>query len=200
MDEIRKRAMLETMPAGGLWSSWIDDGPVLRRRAMRLTRGDREEAEDLLSSTLIKAISHVERTDTQVREPRAFLLFALKNEYISRLRRRNSERQVRDFSADIYEDSTADMADSRPSQEHLLWQQEALAKVMRLIDRLPEEHQRIFEMRFCDELGYREIAADLGISEALARKRVQNLRQMLRAGLEHAEEPKLIPPPSRRKG
>jgi RNA polymerase sigma-70 factor (ECF subfamily) len=71
---------------------------------------------------------------------------------------------------------------------------------MRLIDRLPEEHQRIFEMRFCDELGYREIAADLGISEALARKRVQNLRQMLRAGLEHAEEPKLIPPPSRRKG
>ncbi|NBN63460.1 sigma-70 family RNA polymerase sigma factor [Microvirga tunisiensis] len=191
--------MLDDLPTSGLWASWIDDGPVLRRRAMRLTRGDREEAEDLLSSTLIKAISHVERSDTQVREPRAFLLFALKNEYISRLRKRNSERQVRDFSTDIYEDNAADLADSRPSQEHLLWQQEALGRVMRLIDRLPAEHRRIFEMRFCDEASYRDIAVALGISEPLARKRVQNLRQMLRQGLETGEEPALVPPASRRK-
>ncbi|MEH0069661.1 sigma factor [Pannonibacter sp. Pt2-lr] len=82
--------MTSVLPANGLWTSWIDDAPVLRRRALRLTKGDREEAEDLLSSTLIKAVSHVERAETHIREPRAFLLFALKNEYISRLRRKNS--------------------------------------------------------------------------------------------------------------
>ncbi|WP_428524067.1 sigma factor [Roseibium sp.] len=74
-------------PAQSLWMSWIDDGQVLRRRALRLTRGDREAAEDLLSATLIKAVSHVERHHTAIREPRAFLLFAMKNEYISRLRK-----------------------------------------------------------------------------------------------------------------
>lgn len=186
--------MTSVLPANGLWTSWIDDAPVLRRRALRLTKGDREEAEDLLSSTLIKAISHVERAETHIREPRAFLLFALKNEYISRLRRKNSERQVRDFSADIYEDNDTGYADVRPSQEHLLWQQEILRRVMAVMNSLSAEHRRIFELRFCEEQSYRDIADVLGISEALARKRVQTLRQTLRAALgetgqEHWNQP-----------
>ncbi|MEH0069660.1 sigma-70 family RNA polymerase sigma factor [Pannonibacter sp. Pt2-lr] len=90
---------------------------------------------------------------------------------------------MRDFSADIYEDNDTGFADVRPSQEHLLWQQEILRRVMAVMNSLSAEHRRIFELRFCEEQSYRDIADVLGISEALARKRVQTLRLTLRAAL-----------------
>lgn len=170
-------------PAQSLWMSWIDDGPVLRRRALRLTRGDREAAEDLLSATLIKAVSHVERNQTNIREPRAFLLFAMKNEHISRLRKETSERQVRDFGADIYQDHQAGLADRQPDQENLLRHQDALRGVLAAVNALTPEFKRIFRLRFCEECSYREIAGKMEISEPLARKRVQHLREHLRCVL-----------------
>ncbi|MTI05681.1 RNA polymerase sigma factor [Roseibium denhamense] len=163
--------------------SWIDDAQVLRRRALRLTRGDREAAEDLLSSTLIKAVTHVERHETSIREPRAFLLFAMKNEYISRLRKETSERQVRDFSADVYQDHQAGLADSQPDQENLLRHQDALRRVLEVVNALTPEFRMVFRLRFCEECSYREIAGRLDISEPLARKRVQHLREHLRKAL-----------------
>lgn len=175
--------VLAVKSAQGLWRSWIDDALVLRRRALRLTRGDREAAEDLLSSTLIKAVSHVERNATDIREPRAFLLFAMKNEYISRLRKETSERQVRDFGADIYQDRQAGLADRQPDQENQLGHQDALRKVLKAVNGLTQELKLIFRLRFCEECSYREIAGRLQISEPLARKRVQHLRENLRSAL-----------------
>ena len=160
--------------------SWVDDALILRRRALRLTKGNREDAEDLLSSTLVKAVSHVVRNNTDVREPRAFLLFAMKNEHISRLRRHDSERQVRDFQADIYQDYVGGLADRQPDQENSLRHQQALRRVFQAVDELPEELRKIFQMRFCDERSYREIACEMAISEPLARKRIQHLRELLR--------------------
>ncbi|WP_289035960.1 sigma-70 family RNA polymerase sigma factor [uncultured Roseibium sp.] len=177
------------LPSAGIWMSWIEDGLVLRRRALRLTRGNREEAEDLLSSTLVKAVSHVERHETEVREPRAFLLFAMKNEYISRLRRQNSERQVRDFQADVYQDHTHGLADRQPDQENQLRHQDALRKVLKAVDGLTPDFRDIFRMRFCEECSYREIARHLSISEPLARKRVQHLRGHLRSVLNEEIDP-----------
>lgn len=187
MAEELRLFVAETPMAAGIWSSWIDDAQVLQRRAMYLTRGNREEAEDLLSSTIVKAVNHVERNATEIREPRAFLLFAMRNEHISRLRRVRSERQVRDFQADIYQDHQGAMADQAPTQENLLRHQDVLRRVVGIVNGLPEEFRRIFRMRFCEERSYREIAGALGISEPLARKRVQNLRQKLRDGLAEAE-------------
>jgi len=176
-----------TLPSAGLWGSWISDARVLRRRAMRLTNGNREEAEDLLSATLIKAVSHVERHETAVREPRAFLLFAMRNEHISRLRRLSSERQVRDFHADVYQDHISGASDPQPDQEDLLRQQDLLRRVLDLVNALPEDSREIFRLRFFEDCTYREIAERLAISEPLARKRVQNLRERLRKSLEEEE-------------
>ncbi|WP_417686061.1 RNA polymerase sigma factor [Roseibium sp.] len=173
----------QDLPSAGIWMSWIDDALVLRRRALRLTKGNREDAEDLLSSTLVKAVAHVERHETEVREPRAFLLFAMKNEHISRLRRHNSERQVRDFKADVYQDYVSDLADRHPDQENLLRHQDALRRVLRAVDGLSPEFRQIFRLRFYDEQSYRDIARQMCISEPLARKRVQHLREQLRVAL-----------------
>jgi len=176
------------MPSVGLWMSWIEDGAVLRRRALRLTKGNREEAEDLLSATLIKAVTHVERHDTEVREPRAFLLFALKNEYISRFRKFTCERQVRDFGADIYQDHSASLMAPEPDQEDALGNRDLLKHLLKLVSGMPDDVQAIFHLRFCEDCSYREIASRLSISEALARKRVQHLRQHLKSVLERDAE------------
>ncbi|MTH95140.1 RNA polymerase sigma factor [Roseibium sp. RKSG952] len=166
-----------------IWLSWIADALVLRRRALRLTRGNREEAEDLLSATLVKAVTHVERHQTEVREPRAFLLFAMKNEHISRIRRLCSERQVRDFKADIHEPYGVDLSDHQPGQEEKLKHREALARVLDQVGMMTPELRQVFQMRFCEERSYKDIAASLGISEPLARKRVQHLRQSLKTAI-----------------
>lgn len=170
-------------PAQGLWMSWIDDAQVLRRRAMRLTHGDREAAEDLLSATLVKAVSHVERHQTTIREPRAFLLFAMKNEHISRLRKETSERQVRDFGADVYQDYQAGLADRQPDQENLLRHQDILRSVLAAVNSLTPDYKLLFRLRFCEECSYRDIARKMEISEPLARKRVQHLRENIRSAL-----------------
>ncbi|WP_417690700.1 RNA polymerase sigma factor [Roseibium sp.] len=161
----------------------MSDALVLRRRALRLTRGDRDEAEDLLSSTLIKAVTHVERHGTDVLEPRAFLLFAMRNEHISRIRRQSPERTMRDFKTDVHQDHISGFADTTPDQENLLRYQEALRRVLLAVECLPEELRQVFSLRFLDECSYREIANHLEITETLARKRVQHLREKLRHAL-----------------
>lgn len=184
MSEEKAIKQYVAMPSVGLWMSWIEDGSVLRRRALRLTKGNREEAEDLLSATLIKAVTHVERHETDVREPRAFLLFALKNEYISRFRKLTCERQVRDFGADIYQDHSASLMDPEPDQEDALGNRDLLKQLLKLVSGMPDDVQAIFHLRFCEDCSYREIASRLSISEALARKRVQHVRQHLKSALE----------------
>lgn len=171
------------LPAAGIWMSWIEDAVILRRRALRLTRGNREDAEDLLSSTLVKAVAHVERHETEIREPRAFLLFAMKNEHISRMRRVQSEKQVRDFSADVYIDHESSLCSKQPDQENQLRHQDTLRAVVRVVNALPAEFRKVFRLRFCEERSYRDIAEILAISEPLARKRVQHLRERLRQAL-----------------
>ncbi|SHM19315.1 RNA polymerase, sigma-24 subunit, RpoE [Roseibium suaedae] len=173
--------------AAGIWMSWIEDAVVLKRRALRLTRGNREDAEDLLSSTLVKAVAHVERHETEIREPRAFLLFAMKNEHISRMRRVQSERQVRDFGADIYVDHESSLSSNQPDQENLLRHQDTLRAVVHVVNALPPELRKVFRLRFCEEQSYRVIAEQLEISEPLARKRVQHLRERLRQALGEGE-------------
>ncbi|MFD1696561.1 RNA polymerase sigma factor [Roseibium aestuarii] len=161
----------------------MKDAIVLRRRALRLTRGNRDEADDLLSSTLIKAVTHVERHGTDVLEPRAFLLFAMRNEHISRIRRQVPERSLRDMQGDVHQDEYYGLAEAAPDQENCLRHQDALRRVLSVVDALPEELRAVFSLRFLDECSYRDIARQLEITETLARKRIQHLREKLRAAL-----------------
>lgn len=166
--------------SSGLWQDWIHHRDVLRGRAMRLTHGNVQEAEDILSSTILKAVSHVQHHHTVIREPRAFFLYALNNEFISHRRRQANERHLRDFQVDVHEDQTADLAGSAPSEERMLQAQEMLDATLHALDLLPPPYHALFRMRFYEEQSYADIAAALHISEALVRKRIQLLREKLR--------------------
>ncbi|WP_395679311.1 RNA polymerase sigma factor [Inquilinus sp.] len=166
--------------APDIWDSWISNTTILRRRAIRLTNGNIDEAEEILSSTIIKTVSHVRRYQTIIREPRAFFLFALNNEFISHCRRRRNERQIHDFHVDVYADHFDPPAHDGPDPEQQLPLQQTLKAVFAAVEGLSPSYRILFRMRFCEERSYKDIAESLNISQPLARKRVQFLRERLR--------------------
>lgn len=168
------------MAAPDIWDSWITNTTILRRRAIRLTNGNIEDAEEILSSTIIKTVSHVRRHHTVIREPRAFFLYALHNEFISHCRRRKNERQIHDFHIDVYADHFEPPADDGSDPERALPLQETLKAVFEAVESLSPAYRNLFRMRFCEERSYKDIAESLNISQPLARKRVQFLRERLR--------------------
>ncbi|MTI19200.1 sigma-70 family RNA polymerase sigma factor [Rhodobacteraceae bacterium RKSG542] len=166
-----------------LWQGWVQCRPQLFGRALRLTGGDADAAEDLLSATILKVANHFDGKPVELREPRAFFLYALKNEFISQYRKKKNEAQYRIGGIDVYEDRFAVEDAQNVQQDEKLLQREQLEQLQAALVRLPEVYQRIFSLKFVEEKGYPEISEELEISQALARKRVQFLRQKLRASV-----------------
>ncbi|WP_068314748.1 RNA polymerase sigma factor [Polycladidibacter hongkongensis] len=164
-----------------LWRHWSECRPLLMGAALRLCNGDRDAAEDLLSASIVKIANHFVRGGIELREPRAFFLSAVRNEFISQYRKRRVELQVYDPDCDVYADRVAPAnADDAP-QERLSGDRQVLAMVCESLKSLPTIYREIFVLKFIEDKGYPEISKDLDISQALARKRVQFLRQRLRA-------------------
>ncbi|WP_310622102.1 RNA polymerase sigma factor [Flexibacterium corallicola] len=163
-----------------LWDNWIKHKKNLKGKAMRLTGGDPDAAEELLSATILKAANHFEHKEVDLREPRAFFLYALKNEFISQYRKKKYEFQYRISEIDVYEDRLSFANNLTTEQDHQLQRRQQLGEVQQALTTLPDIYQRIFTMKFVEERSYPEISEDLEISQALARKRVQFLRQKLR--------------------
>ncbi len=157
--------------------------PLLLGRAMRLTGGDMDAAQDLLSATILKAANHFEGKAFFLREPRAFFLSALRNEFISQYRRRRIEFNLFETNLDVYEDRLPfAFCYNAPQERHLL-EQEEIGEICRFLLSMPLNYQQIFKLKFLEERSYSDIASALSISQALARKRVQFLRDKLRLSL-----------------
>jgi|GEM_PF-2479805 RNA polymerase sigma-70 factor (ECF subfamily) len=171
-----------------IWQGWVQCAKVLRGRAIRLTNGNIDEAEDILSSTILRTANHVLLHRTRVREPRSFFLCALNNEFISRCRKHAYERRLRDFHADVYSDLIAPDVDPESGSVESTWSnQDALALVEQTVARLPPDGRELFRLRFREDRSTAEIAAALNISPTLVRKRVQLLREKLRGALAAAQ-------------
>ncbi|MDD7910371.1 MULTISPECIES: RNA polymerase sigma factor [Pseudovibrio] len=163
-----------------LWACWVDCKPLLKGRALRLTNGDHDAAEELLSATILKAANHFSGRPVELRDPKAFFMFALKNEFISQYRKKRHEFKHRDTELDVHEDRVAQGDWEARGQEKELVTREELTRLQGALTDLPPIYREIFSMKFVEERSYPEISEVLEISQALARKRVQFLRQKLR--------------------
>ncbi len=163
-----------------VWKYWNDNRKKIFGRAFHLTGGDMDAAEELMSATIIKVASHFEQRPVNMREPIAFFMYALKNEFISQYRKKRYEYQFRDGEKDVYDEHLANVEVESAPQEVLLAQKEELALIAKTLEGLPTIYQQIFKMKFAEDRSYSEISEELSISQALARKRVQFLREKLR--------------------
>jgi RNA polymerase sigma-70 factor (ECF subfamily) len=149
-------------------------------RAVLLCHGDRDRAEELVSKATLRILDFVATHDQPLREVRAYYFLVLRNLAIDEFRAARRSTSLYDRSVDVHSESDAwCLPVSGADADDALAARRALGDVRSLLEQLPDESRDLFVQRFIEERSYGEIAPALGVSEALARKRVQKLREWL---------------------
>lgn len=172
---------MHTEPSHGqFWEFWQSNQASLRQQSMRLTRGNIEEAKELLSTAMLRAVEKF--SPAKIENPKAWLHKVLHNSYLDTLRKRQ-QTASRPLLSDDAQEAKLPSSDVHPSPEELLLRHEHLSRIWRQVQALPEALKAPIVMRFCESLSYDEIAARLKLTNCNARKRVQLACERLRHGL-----------------
>ncbi|NWG87371.1 MAG: sigma-70 family RNA polymerase sigma factor [Hydrogenophilaceae bacterium] len=151
----------------------------LRGRCRMLVRGNRDDANDLFSQVIFKV--YTERPDRlrEIRHIGGWLSQVAQNQHIDSQRERQAQERRDDSLCYLYET----IGYQAPSPEQVLLNSELAQHIRRAFELLPSRLGRAARMRFMDDAPYEEIAAKLSITQANARKRVQEARRVLIAHL-----------------
>lgn len=152
-----------------------DQVRTLRRYALTLAR-DRDDAEDLVQETLVRAIAGA-RTFRPDANLRSWLFGILHNVHISDRRR----DQVRTRAAASIETlARTDIAPNQP--DHI-----ELSRTMEAFARLPEDQRRALTLVAVEGMSYQEAAGILGIPLGTLMSRLGRGREALRADVRGGE-------------
>lgn len=149
-------------------------------RAVLLCHGDRDRAEELVSKATLRILDFVATHDQPLREVRAYYFLVLRNLAIDEYRTARRAASLYDRAVDVHSEADSWRLPAPEGDPHdALSARQSLGEVGSLLGQLPDEARDLFLQRFVEERSYGEIAPTLGVSEALARKRVQKLREWL---------------------
>jgi RNA polymerase sigma-70 factor (ECF subfamily) len=153
---------------------WQRHGAVLMKFALRLTRGDKQRAEDIVQETLVRAWRHPEVVGTGQQPIRSWLFTITRNVAIDMWRARSRTEETLDDEHD-------NLPDPAEPIEKVITAMDVRAALSRLI---PEHRQVIVEMYLRDR-SVAEVASLLRIPEGTVKSRayygVRRLRQVLSA-------------------
>jgi RNA polymerase sigma-70 factor (ECF subfamily) len=176
-----------------------DNRPALLQEALRLTRGEVTEAEDLVQETLLKALRY-DRRGNRIRERnRRWLLTILTNTYIDRYRRK-SVRPAETGFEDVQE-LIADRA--APAQRlpttgagRLPWDKQRELyrwlfsdEVLCALSQLPEVFRSAVVLTDVEGLSYQEAADRLSVPLGTVMSRIHRGRARMREALTSDESP-----------
>lgn len=152
--------------------------------ALKLTRG-RDEAEDLVSDTLLRAFQRWEqyRLGSNIR---AWLFTILYHAFVSR-KRRIDAREVQPLEDEEGREIYEAVGDANP--EGTFYDSFVDQEIVNAIQSLPEEYRAAVVMSDLHGLRYGEIAQVLGVPEGTIKSRLFRGRRLLQAQLRgYAEE------------
>jgi RNA polymerase sigma-70 factor (ECF subfamily) len=149
--------------------------------SLRWLGGDRVEAEDAVADVVYKASLALSNGGADIINERAWLARVLRNRCMDSHRRRTAaplapHRQAAD-------DEDPDIADTNPSAEDLLLNRELGRVLGEALAELPDMLRGPVTMRLVHEETYSSISEAYMITEANARKRIQQARELLRQRL-----------------
>lgn len=158
--------------------AWNHVLPDLRRRALRLTCGHFDRAEDLIANTALKALMFMRRSPEMLTDPNGFLFVVLRHVFLDSVRRRAPEDRIFERIGD--DSPVPDLREESLVGPQRIEVEEQLALIQLALQTMKDEQRRLFAYRFIDDLSYPVIADRLQINETVARKRIQLLRRKLR--------------------
>jgi RNA polymerase sigma-70 factor (ECF subfamily) len=151
------------------------------RTACRYT-GSRQDAEDILQETFIKAFSRIRTFDFRI-SPRfsSWLAAICVNTALDDLRRRGRRMGSQHISlADLRTEIPADGSSPEAGAARRL----AVEKIRMTLRILSPAQRAVFDMRFTEHLDIREIAAALGCSESSVKTQLARALAKLRKTLQ----------------
>lgn len=148
---------------------------LLVAHAYRLL-GDKEAAHDIVQDIML-ALWQKRETLQLHTSLSAYLYTATRNRIFDQI----SRQQV----IDRYTDSIMQFIEKGGLPDERVIEKELVALIEKEIELLPEKARQAFILRKKQELGYAEIADELGITEAAAKQQVYNAVKALRLKLSH---------------
>jgi RNA polymerase sigma-70 factor (ECF subfamily) len=155
--------------------------PRLFRLALRLT-GRREDAEDLVQETLVRALPALARFEGRAKLS-TYLVRALGNQWKNRLRSRKRSRLVSWFRRGRDDDETDPfdaVADPGPSAQDRLEAKDRAREVRNCVAHLEPNRRLALLLREVEGLSYEEIAEATGVAVGTVRSRLARARDDLR--------------------
>lgn len=162
-----------------------EQAPRLFRLAYRLT-GRREDAEDLVQETLVRALPKLRKFEGRAKLS-TYLIRALGNLWKNRLRSRKRSRIVEWFRAagrdDEQREATLDPPDGAPSAFERLAAAERADQLRRAVAELEPARRLALLLREVEEMSYEEIAEMTRVPVGTVRSRLARARDDLRRRL-----------------
>lgn len=142
---------------------------------------NRELAEDVFQETFIKAIMTIKQGKyTETGKFRAWIMRIAHNLVIDHFRQEKNENTISNDEVEVDLLNNASLCDG--TIEDFLVHNQIMSDVKKLIESLPDNQKEVVEMRYYQELSFKEISDKTGISinTALGRMRyaILNIRKM----------------------
>lgn len=154
------------------WELWQSNQDSLLQQSLRLTRGNRDDARELLSTAMLRAAGKFPAHAPHIRNAKAWFHRVLQNVHRDGIRERQHFVSDNLIPDEEHEERIC-LPDDRPSPEELLLRRERLRDMWRQVRALPEALRAPVVLRFCEDVSYPEIAERLALTRCNARKRVQ---------------------------
>lgn len=173
--DARDVALLRAFREGdreAFWSLWMTHAPRLFSICLREMNGHRPDAEDALQEAMLRAYARLPRFAAGISSPASWLTRITSNVCKDLHRRRARDARMAERVGVLAMDRQWPEAEAPAS---------APCDPAILIDRLPPPLRDVFVLRVLQQASYTDIASRLGVTNATARKRVQQSRAALRA-------------------
>ena len=189
--EINEQLLISRLAQGdesAFWNLWVRYRSHLHTCCLRWLGTNRYEVDDALSRASIKALNGLLNNGHNITHLKGWLSRLTHNICVDIIRERNRHRRSLYRIGELADLGEWHLAYSPPTPEEALLQSEISTAVRRAVKVLPCRLQLPSMMRFFQEMSYQDIARQLNITPANARKRIQQARAIIQDQIDPYEK------------